>query len=172
MSSFCGAEVRYCAPVDRYHVDRGDQGVGQLLVPVLQPLDKLGDLQAVLAFFAFVDSLVWVTIVGRALENETKGMNKTESLWHLPRIKVQSNSRECARRCVYVHDANMAQCRNETMTNKLMVLLKQTIMTDTNNSLCIIYHFAQSGSALTCVHILSYLGPMGEGGEVNLLNPS
>lgn len=99
VSSVCGAEVRYCAPVDRYHVDRGDQGVGQLLVPVLQPLDKLGDLQAVLAFFAFVDSLVWVTIVGGALENEAKGTNKTESFWHL---------------------------------------LKQAIITDTNNSLCVI----------------------------------
>lgn len=129
MSSVCGAEVRYRAPVDRHHVDRGDQGVGQLLVPVLQPLDELGDLQAVLAFFAFVDSLVWVTIIGRALQNETKGMKKkTESLGHLPGIKVQSdsNSRECAGCCVYIHDANMAQRRKETMTNKLMVLLKQT----------------------------------------------
>lgn len=44
VSSVCGAEVRYRTPVDRYHVDRGHQGVGQLLVPVLQPLDKLGDL--------------------------------------------------------------------------------------------------------------------------------
>lgn len=129
MSSVCGAEVRYRTPVDRHHVDRGDQGVGQLLVPVLQPLDELGDLQAVLAFFAFVDSLVRVTIIGRALQNETKGMKKkTESLWHLPGIKVQSdsNSREGAGCSVYVHDANMAQRRKETVTNKLMVLLKQT----------------------------------------------
>lgn len=57
------------------------------------------------------------------------------------------------------------------MTNKLMVLLKQTLITDTHNSRCIIYYFPQSGSALTGVHLLSYLGPMGEGREVNLLNP-
>lgn len=105
VSSVCGAQVGDCAPVDRYHVDRGNQGVGQLLVPVLQPLDKLGDLQAVLAFFAFVDSLVRGAIVGRALEKETKGMNKTEPFWHLPRMKAhsESSSRECACCCVYVH---------------------------------------------------------------------
>lgn len=130
MSSVCGAEVRHCAPVDRHHVDRGDQGVGQLLVPVLQPLDELGDLQAVLAFLPLVDSLVRVTIVGRALQNQSKDMNQTEPLWHLPRMKApsESHSRECAG-CVYVWDASMAQRRKETMTNTLMVLLKQTLKT-------------------------------------------
>lgn len=79
VSSICGAEVSYCAAVDRNHGDRGDQGVRQLLLPVLQPLDKLGDLQAILAFFPFVDSLVWITIIRGALENEDS-MNKAESL--------------------------------------------------------------------------------------------
>lgn len=80
VSPICGAEVPYCAAVDRNHGDRGDQGVRQLLLPVLQPLDKLGDLQAILAFFPFVDSLVWITIIRGALENEKDGVNKAESL--------------------------------------------------------------------------------------------
>lgn len=80
VSSICGAEVRHGAAVDRHHGDRGNQGVRQRLLPVLQPLDKLGDLQAILAFFPLVDSLVRVTIIRGALENQTEGMNKTESL--------------------------------------------------------------------------------------------
>lgn len=79
VSSICGTEVPYCAAVDRIHGDRGDQGVGQLLLPVLQPLDKLGDLQAILALFPFVDSLVWITIIRGALEKEKDGMNEAES---------------------------------------------------------------------------------------------
>lgn len=112
MPSVCGAEVRHCAPVDRYHVDRGDQGVGQLLVPVLQPLDKLGDLQAVLAFFAFVDSLVWVAIVGRGLENETKGVNKAKALWHLPRVRVQSDSKSRELVLAVAFTFTMLTCHN------------------------------------------------------------
>lgn len=66
--------------MDRNHGDRGHQGVRQLLLPVLQPLDKLGDLQPILALFPFVDSLVWITIIRGALENEKDGTNKAESL--------------------------------------------------------------------------------------------
>ncbi len=57
------AQVRHRAAAHRHHRDGGNQGVGQLFVPVLQPLDKLGDLQAVLALYAFVDSLMWVAVV-------------------------------------------------------------------------------------------------------------
>lgn len=63
VASVGGAKVRYSAAMDRHHGDRGYQGVSQLFVPELQPLDKLGHLQAVLALFAFMDSLVRVAVV-------------------------------------------------------------------------------------------------------------
>lgn len=63
VASVGGAKVRYSAAMDGHHGDRGYQGVSQLFVPELQPLDKLGHLQAVLALFAFMDSLVRVAVV-------------------------------------------------------------------------------------------------------------
>lgn len=95
VSSVCGAEVPYCAAVHRSHGDRGHQGVRQLLLPVLQPLDKLGDLQAILALFPFVDSLVWIAIIRGALENEKDGMNKVIAR---------------AGYCVYVRDGAKPRC--------------------------------------------------------------
>lgn len=73
---------------------------------------------------------MWVTIVGRALEKESKGMNETESLWHLPRVTVQLKvtAASCARRCVNIHDATREQCRKEAMSNKLTMLFKQAIL--------------------------------------------
>lgn len=76
------AQVCHRAAVHLYHVDGGDQGVCQLLVPVLQPLHKLGHLQAVLALFPFVDSLVWVAVIGRALpqrKQQSGGMRLFQS---------------------------------------------------------------------------------------------
>lgn len=64
MASIGGAQVRHCAAMDGHHGYRGNQGVRQLSVPVLQPLDELGHLQAVLALFALMDSLMWVAVVG------------------------------------------------------------------------------------------------------------
>lgn len=106
VSSVCGAEVPYCAAVDRNHGDRGDQGVGQLLLPVLQPLDKLGDLQAILAFSPFVDSLVWIAIIRGALENEEDAVNKAESLQRVLVIVFTSTM-------VRSHGAFKGQCERE-----------------------------------------------------------
>lgn len=60
MAAVGSAQVHHRTAMDRHHADGGNQSVRQLLVPVLQPLDELGHLQAVLALLALVDSLVWI----------------------------------------------------------------------------------------------------------------
>ena len=73
VASVSCAQVRHCTAMNRHHRDRGNQGVCQLFVPVLQPLDELGHLQTVLALFALMNSLVWVTVIWRTLrENRNK----------------------------------------------------------------------------------------------------
>lgn len=62
VASVGGSQVRHCAAVDGHHGDGGDQGVGELFVPVLQPLDKLGYLQAVHALLPLVDLMLVAVI--------------------------------------------------------------------------------------------------------------
>lgn len=72
VSSVGGAQESHSAPVNRSHSDGGEQSVGELPVPELQPLHKLGHLQTVLPLAALVDALVEVTVVRRGLGEERR----------------------------------------------------------------------------------------------------
>lgn len=63
MAAVRSTQVGHRAAVHLRHVDGGEQRVAQLLVPVLQPLHKLGHLQPVVALPALVDPLVGVTVI-------------------------------------------------------------------------------------------------------------
>lgn len=86
--SVCSAQVCHCTAMDRQHSDRRNQGVRQLFVPVLQPLDKLGHLQVVLALFTFMDSLMGIAVVWWGLQRNQKAWleRKKKSLQRAPRI--------------------------------------------------------------------------------------
>lgn len=116
VASVGSAQVCHCAAMDRHHSDRGNQGVCQLFVPVLQPLHKLGHLQAVLALFPFMDSLMWVTVIRWTLQKETKlDKKKNKICW-------ENNSGERDSYCVYRHDIDMTKCSQEMSVRSCLTL--------------------------------------------------
>lgn len=72
VASICCSEVRHSASVNWNHIDRSDQGVNQVFVPELQPLNRVGQLKAVHALLPFMDPFVWVAVVWGTLQRNHK----------------------------------------------------------------------------------------------------